>query len=344
METGWIFRRFNANGVKVQFSPPLGVTISHDQGRKVRRTVSGVTLIPDEAEAIDLSQDQVEVIMTRRDDRTDVVTEHRMGIFNFTGSTRNCDAAVNVAGVTSDILHVDLGDNTVRLLRSSEIPRFVPAGTDPTQLAIQILEGAGMKHAIAGSVSALIADTSWQPFTTDSDILEQLDEIGGHRRFWADNDGVIRSVSANIVVTEIIALEDLLPVAKTIAITDNYLSAPNRVVVQDDTAQYPTVGVWDAPSSSPSSAFRRGYVLTQGVSQQWLTGPVHAERIAQTMGEQLSASSLTADILPTWLLDGPRVLSYRNRLWLLSGWSISTDVGSNMSISASEVPLSEGES
>lgn len=344
---GWIFRHYNASNVKFDFHPPLGVTISHDQSRQVRRSISGLTLLPRERvapgrfqrEGIDLSQDQVELILIARNDRSEFGVEHRMGIFNFTEVTIACDAVAEGdagLGVTADLYHVGLGDNTVRLQRSTEVPLAVPGGTNPTSLMIRILGEAGMRSAIASSDGNL-TPTSWPPFTKHADILAQLGEVAGHRRFWADNDGTIRSISANVVDTEVIELEDLGPTDGSISITENYLSSPNRVVVQDDQALYPTIGVWDAPASSPSAASRRGYVLTHGVSQQAINGPVHAQRIAQSIGERFSAATLSANVMPTWILDGPRVLRYRGRLWLLDSWSISTEVGATMSIQATEL-------
>jgi hypothetical protein len=99
------------------------------------------------------------------------------------------------------------------------------------------------------------------------------------------------------------------------------------------------VGVWDAPSTAPNSAATRGWVQTAGVQAQGLSGVVHAQQMAQTIGEQMAARRLAGDIVPTNRLDGPVVLSFDSALWLVNGWSVSTAVGSTMSFDASELIL-----
>jgi hypothetical protein len=134
-------------------------------------------------------------------------------------------------------------------------------------------------------------------------------------------------------------MANLKPIAGSIVITNNYLTAPDRVVVYDQTADSPTVGIWNAPPSSPGSAFQRGYSIAVGVPIQGLAGASQAQDAAQAYGEQQLARSLAVNLAPesVVLFDGPNIISYLGTSWLVRSWSISTQPGSMLSLTAAEV-------
>jgi hypothetical protein len=312
---------------------------THDQNRSVRRAISGFRLLPSEAAKVDLARDAVYAFLEVNGE------SYPMGVFYFTESSRVKDAIIDDAGNPADIIEVSLADSFIRLQRSDEVPRTALAGTDPSQEMIRYLNETGTPHSITGAAANIFDDVTWSPFTTYEEIVSQLAELAGHRRPWADNYGVIRSVSANVVDSEILSFGagmDIQPIAGTIVVVENYLSAPNRVVVYDDQAAYPIVGSWDAPSSAPNSLLNRGWVLTAGVPQQGLSGPVHAQQVARTIGEQLSARSFSCQIMPTNRLDGPQVVRYLDALWLTESWSVSSAPGSVMSVNFRELLLELG--
>lgn len=331
--TGWTLLSVSPANVATEIKFTNTGQFTHDQSRPVRRAITGFTLLPSEAAKVDLARDSVHAYL-RVDDQT-----YPMGIFYFTESSRAKDAIKDDDGNPADLIHVSLSDQFIKLQRSDEIPRFALSGADPSQEMIRYLSETGIPHSITGAASPISEDVVWQPFTVYEQIVSQLAELAGHRRPWADNYGIIRSVASRVVDSEVIPIEDLEPIDGTIVITDNYLSAPNRVVVYDDQGPYPIVGVWDAPSTAPNSAATRGWVQTAGVQAQGLSGTVHAQQMAQTIGEQMAARRLAGDIIPTNRLDGPVVLSYDGALWLVNGWSVSTAVGSTMSFDASELVL-----
>lgn len=331
--TGWTLLSVSPANVATEVKFTDTGQFTHDQSRPVRRAISGFTLLPSEAAKVDLARDSIHAFL-RVDDQT-----YPMGIFYFTESSRQKNAIKDVDGNPADLIYVSLSDQFIKLQRSDEVPRFALTGADPSQEMIKYLEETDIPHSVTGSVNPIAEDVVWQPFTVYEAIISQLAELAGHRRPWADNYGVIRSVAAQVVDSEIIPLEDLEPIDGTIVITDNYLSAPNRVVVYDDQGEFPVVGTWDAPSSAPNSASTRGWVHTAGVQAQGLSGEVHARQVARTIGEQMAARRLAGDIVPTNRLDGPVVLSYDGALWLVNGWSVSTTVGSTMSFDASELIL-----
>lgn len=312
---------------------------THDQNRSVRRAISGFRLLPSEAAKVDLARDAVYAFLEVNGE------SYPMGVFYFTESSRVKDAIIDDEGNSADIIEVSLADSFIRLMRSDEVPRTALAGADPSQEMIVYLNETGTPHSVTGAAADIYDDVTWSPFTTYEEIVSQLAELAGHRRPWADNYGVIRSVSSNVVDSEILSFGagmDIQPIAGTIVVVENYLSAPNRVVVYDDQAAYPIVGAWDAPSSAPNSLLNRGWVLTAGVPQQGLSGPVHAQQVARTIGEQLSARSFSCQIMPTNRLDGPQVVRYLDALWLTESWSVSSAPGSVMSVNFRELLLEPG--
>lgn len=335
--TGWTLLAVNRANVSQEVKFTDTGQFTHDQSRAVRRAISGFTLLPSEAAKLDLARDSVHAFL-----RVDDVS-YPMGIFYFTESNRQKDAIIGTDGLPTDLIHVSLSDQFIRLQRSDEVPRVALDGADPSQEMIKYIGEAGVPHSVTGSDSNISEDIVWQPFTTYEAIVSQLAELAGHRRPWSDNYGVIRSVASQVVDSEVIPLEDLQPIAGSIVVTENYLSAPNRVVVYDDQSSSPIVGSWDAPASAPNSASNRGWVQTAGVQAQGLSGVVHAQRVARTIGEQMAARRLAGDIVPTNRLDGPVILSWDGALWLVNGWSVSTTVGSVMSFDAGELIIVEGD-
>lgn len=336
-EIGWSFVVRAENGTTQAVYPTVGGTLSQDLSRSVKRNFSGFTFLPSEyAKFSDLARDLLEVTMT-----VDGVA-HAVGSYYASDSSFQPDIVISdQTGEVSDLYHIDFGDVFLLLRRSSEIPNTLRMGGDPSQEMIRLLELANIYHAIANAGAPVVSDITWPPFTPYASILTDLATIARHRSPWADFDGIVRSVAALTVETQIITLESLEPVAGSISITENYLSAANRVAVYDDQADSPTVGIWNAPASAPHSALRRGYVIAVGDARQGLGSLDNALQVAATVGESLTARTLDAAVMPGALpqLDGPIILSYRDALWLCESWSLTTDTGAVLTLSATELVM-----
>lgn len=333
MDISWMFVVQNAAGVRHTINPTMTGSVSQDLGREIRRSLSGLTFLPTEfAKFTDLANDAVYVTLNIDD------VPFPIGIFYAVESNYQPDVVLDSStGEVSDLYHIDFGCGFTRLRRSDEKTRLALRGSDPTQLMVTYANEAGLDNAIAGSFTSFQETTVWGAGTDFEQIISQLAEVAGHRSPWCDNNGVLRSVAALVVDAAIINLEVLGPMANTIVITEQYLSAPNRVVVEDTSAGFPVIGIWEAPATAPHSLFRRGYPLTVIVGQQGLGSAVNAQRVAETIGESLSSRRLSCEILPTTRLDGPVILRYRDSLWLCQNWSLDTGNGALMSIEATEL-------
>lgn len=330
----WFFAARPPGGTAVLVKPIIAGSFDFDSSRVTTRQLTGFSWTPDELNKMDLASDDLLVYVS-----IDGATAVQVATMRASSAIDQKDVLTNPDGTAGDLAHVDFADVFVRLNAASELPFTVAIGTPPDIAMGMIADKAGLDHAFAGSTGPMSSTVSWAPFTTYSSILNDLALQAGHRTPWANRIGVARSVIATVVGTEVIALDDLKPVAGTIQVTNNYLTAPDRVVVSDQSASSAIVGIWNAPASSPASAARRGYSIAVGVSIQGLASASQAEAAATVYGERQLARTLAATIAPesVVLLDGPNIISYLDTNWLVQSWSLSTAPGSTMTLAATEV-------
>lgn len=331
---GWTFwARRQGQHIPIYFS--VGGNYSFDITRDVPRQITGLMLIPSEAAKLNLSSDEIEVWYGDNGNCA------QFGVFRFTEVNHQKDVVLMPNGTASDVTNVAMNDRMVELKRNTGAAHSLAAGADPAQAMQQICDDAGLPAGISGSASPLANPVTWDGSVEDLTRFNNLATLAGHRQPWSNNAGVVRSVPSQVISTDIINLLDLKPEAGTIVITENYLTAPNRVIVNDNSSTIgPIVGQWDAPASAPNSASMRGYVQTSVQEQQGLFGNAHADEVAATIGQSLIARQLDAEILITTILDGPVVLSYDGSIWLLQSWSTSTTPGATMNLTATEILFS----
>lgn len=332
-EIGWLFEVVRPGGSSEILGFSATGTYSYDGDRDVTKTIGGFVLVPEQARKVDLILDRI---------RASLLIDGQalpMGSFVFTTEIIRPDIVLD-RGISADLRNVSLGDLSALLIRNTGEAETLRRGFDPGQEMGRIISSADLPHSVAGSASASLAPVTWDGNTTDLAKVKQLATLAGHRPPWMNNAGVITSVSSQVVETDVIALASLSPVEETITVSNEYLTAPNRVIVIDNTfGQYALRGQWDAPGSAPHSEGNRGYVRTEVVEIQGLGSGAHANDVAATIGEGYTARKLTATILPTHRLDGPEVISYDGALWLLRSWSCGTGAGALMSFEAEELVL-----
>lgn len=306
--------------------------MSFDLTRDVPKTVSGIVVPPDQWAVVDARVDRVRAYISIDG------TNWPMGVFAFSELTKQKNVVLDSAGNTADMVTTGLADRCLLLVRNTGRAETINTGFDPSDEMQRILSNAGIPYSVAASPNLSTDSITWDGNTTDLAKVRQLGTLAGHRPLWMDNNGTIRSVASQVIDTEIIPLADLQPVGASVAITEKYLTAPNRVIVSDNSATgYAIRGQWDAPASAPHSEANRGYVLSDVQELQGLGSGAHAENVAATIGESFTARSLSARIVPTNVLDGPQVLSYDGANWLLSTWEVDLSPGADMAISCEEL-------
>lgn len=365
-EIGWAFRVEKPSGATKDLHFSTTGSYSFELARPITRAISGFMLVPEEFDKVDLVADRVLAFMIIDGVR------YPMGVFRFTEDSRQIDAlkifsttgggagsgvtysnALNystnypysdnalVLGegfLARDIYNVSLADTMTTLVRNDGSAETLRLGFDAGQEMQRILLNAGLDFAVAGSPGPSRNDVTWDGSATDLDKVTQLAALAGHRPPWSDNNGVVRSVQAVVVQTDVIALENLKPTGQSIIITDSFLTAPNRVIVNDNSSiDRSVMGQWDAPATAPHSFAKLGYYRTSIQSVQGLGSQEHAQMVAQAMGEAYSARKLDCQIQPTPALDGPQVIEFEGVQWLVTSWSTSTVANSQMSLSCQEL-------
>lgn len=364
---GWEFFVLHQGGnVEPLYLSTTG-NYTFDLTRPVTRSIDGFILTPEEFAKVNLVKDKVLCYLL-----IDSVV-YPMGVFRFSDSSRQVDVVRGkpsgqsqgygvtygaTAGITygntaipyanpllfkqqyfSDDLHnVALSDIMSDLVRNDGSAETLRTGFDASQEMQRILLKDGLDFVIAGSPSPSRNDVTWDGSSTDLDKITQLAVLAGHRNPWADNTGIVRSVPANTQPVSAIDLDDLKPTAESIIITDAFLTAPNRIIVNDNSSTDLVVqGQWDAPAVAPHSFANLGYYRTSVVDVQGLGSQAHATDVAQALGEQATARRLDCSIKPTNLLDGPVVVSFQGTFWMTVGWSVSTSANNTMSVSFVEL-------
>ena len=314
--------------------PIIGGTLSYDDSRTTTRQLTGFSWIPTEIAKINLSADYLLAYVS-----VDGATPQLVATLRAASSAQQKDVLTNSDGTLGDLSHVDFYDTFVQLNASSEVPFVIQMGVPPDVAMAQVAALAGLNSSFAGSYGILATAVTWAPFTSYATMLSDLAGQAGHRVPWSDPYGVARSVQANTAGVTIIPLATLKPIQGTIVVTDNYLTAPDRVFVYDQSSTDAIIGIWDAPASSPGSAAARGYSIATGVAIQGLSSTSQAVNAAQAYGEQQLARTLSVTLAPEsiLLLDGPNIISYLGANWLVRSWSLATQPGSTLSLVAAEV-------
>lgn len=334
---GWQLRLRNfvdSTGGETTFYPfAESGTLSYDATRDVSKTLSGLTLPPSESVKLtDPARMELELTLVRDD------VEYLMGYYSFLEDTLQKSVVVDADGNTADLRTVSLGDRQARLLRNDGTAQTLLGGFDPSLEMQILLSDSSLPASVSGSVNIAASPVTWDGTATVLSKVKELAELAGHRPPWMDNQGVIRSVQSNLRYGFPTVLEDLEPVSGSIGVSSTYLSAPNRVVVSDNSFPgYTLMGTWEAPASAPHSFFRLGYYRTEVVEIQGLGSSSHAQVVAQTIGERRMARQLDFQCLPTHLLDGPVVISYDGVEWLLQNWSVDMSPGSFMQVTCEEM-------
>jgi hypothetical protein len=365
-EIGWAFEVEKPSGVLRDLHFTTTGSYSFDVTRSVTRAISGFMLVPEEFDKVNLIQDRVNAFLV-----VDGVRK-AIGVFRFTESSQQVEAVkifsragVGVGGgltysnplgysvnypyadsatllregyVPRNLVNISLADTATTLIRNDGSAETLRAGFDASQEMQRICLAAGLEYSISGSQGPSRNDVTWDGSATDLDKVTQLAVLAGHRNPWSDNNGVLRSVQATVVATDVIDLADLKPTGQSIVVTESFLTAPNRVIVNDNSSTTRAIsGQWDAPSSAPHSFAQLGYHRTSIESIQGLGSTDHAQLVAQSIGEAYSARKLDCQIQPTDILDGPQVVFFSGALWLVVGWSVSTAPNSTMSLNCQEL-------
>lgn len=343
-EIGWRFSAVRRDsGQETALYPAVGASLSYDGSRDVSKTLTGIVLLPSEYAKLNPGADEVRVWLI-----VDGM-EYAMGFYRATESSVQRAVILDPdTGTAADIRVLGFGDRLAALIRSEGVPQNIQGGFDPIVELQNLLINTEIPFSLEGSTSPAGETIVWDGATTLLEKSTQLAQLAGHRQPWMNNDGVMRSIVAEVLDPldpDIIDFDTLTVEGGSIVITENYLTAPNAVVVAGNSGSLlsPAVGRWDAPAASPNSFSNRGFRYTQIEERQGVRDLDHARQIARAIGEKNAARTLDFQCIPTPLLDGPVVLRYDESLWVVQSWSVDTSPGGLMRVTAEELTAEEND-
>jgi hypothetical protein len=307
------------------------VTLSHDTTRLVKRTVSGLTLMPSDAVRVNTVRDQIYIRMVTPDGE-----EYPLGMYRFVDNSR-IDASYGQISSTSLADEMWIIDQP---LSKSFSAAAIPPDKygEPVDNAAQRLL-AGFKLKIKFESTSYKSLGSWQAGTSRAQALGELARDGAYWPPWFDNDGVLRLVQSFDPALRLATFDwdDVHCVVRdTVVYTDNLIDAPNRFIVisnadtQSDVGSRPIWGTYDVPASAPHSFANRGFLIVDRRDEQ-VTSSAQAKKLARSTALlEAPFELLEVSTLPNPLHDSYDIIRWDGFNWLETSWSLPLVTGGLM--------------
>lgn len=307
--------------------PVQVVTITNDTGGIIKRTISGLELIPSEAADVNPLRHRVRPYWILSDG-----TEYPMGLFKFVqpnflrfsyGSHLRgsmCDLGVMLEQPTVNTLSFPVGYRVVDAIRDT----IVLAGiTD---------------YAIPSSPLTLAAPKVWPAgdSTTYGKIVAELCVMGLFYDGYFDNNGryqIRASLDPDVNETTLRYLSGGRLVSESMIESNNLMEAPNRYVVLDSAiTESPITGVYDIPDSAPQSFANTGLRIPRFVDIPGIGTGVNAIAAARSayLQDVKAYETVTFAGPPDPRHDTWDLVNYLGTNYLELGWSLKCEPGGEM--------------
>lgn len=263
-------------------SPP---NLSVDTSRAIKRTLTGVVLMPGEIEEIDVVRWSMKLVMLLNDG-----SQWPQGTFRWADVSRpvvsSMDGVVQMGAVCNFVDQLMIVDQ--QLDRSVSYP----PGTNITDAIVALLAELPIEFNVMSS-SAMISPeaeaVSWNIGASRLKIINDLAAMIGYHDLYFNNAGVgILAPMPDPLVVSADVLQ--YPVGQrtffgTATRSTNLLDLPNRfVVVNNGATQVPVFGEYDIPADAPHSFENRGFFVTQVEQFQGIASSADATYAAQSLG------------------------------------------------------------
>jgi hypothetical protein len=239
-------------------------TINNDTSRAIKRTLQGVTLLPDEEADVDTITNKLQPVWLLEDD-----SEWPLGIFMWGDATRT-------RGTYGLNMSATLVDQSFMV--DQKIPEsvsYVPGDRIDVALEAQAVL-AGIDDVSVTPSTASIGGTgaTWPAGDSRLKVMTDLCALAGYFDPYFDNDGTLicrpavdpSTVDITLDYPEGAAASGRIIVA-TMSESDDLLTAPNRYIATSNAATASEVlAQFDIPADAPNSIERRGFVIPEMVS------------------------------------------------------------------------------
>lgn len=318
--------------------------LSHDTTRSIKRQLN-LALGRDDSAAVDTIHDRVLISMVLPSGVT-----YPLGRYMFTDNTRTLYSS----GVLASMNLMDEG-----FILDQPITSAVGNGNVTGRVFNATLFTVREQiHKLCTDVGldtvfddcGIFSLGAWPIGTHRAQVIEDLAVQGGYFSPWLSHDGRVHMVlafePAQVPPDFDFDANDVV-YAGNISLTNDLLTAPNRVVVVSNTpsvGQNPAsgtntqpstispviIGAYDIPASAPHSQQNRGFVIAD-VRQMSVTSLQQAQLAATTIGiKQTIYERAVVTTPPDPRFDSYDVVRWRGANWLELGWSMQLIEGGTM--------------
>ncbi len=301
--------------------PLRNASLTHDTTRVIKRQLSLDFGTVDTA-VINTLTDRVRVLMTFPNG-----SEYPMGVYMFTDASRQKFTSGSLGNMAL---------NDEMFLVDQEIEQGINGvGINVTSVIARVLRG--LPISFTAEATTFQSAEAWGMGTHRGQILESLSVSGDYFSPWFGNDGdlhFIRSFDPSSRIPDFDFDTHGRVIREPIIMTDDLLTAPNRIIVISNTAtesDVPAVGVFDVPHTAPHSVAQRGFVIAKVFDLQ-IQGSTQAQAVAEGIGQRLTIfERVTLTTPPDPRHDSYNVIRWDGSLWLELAWSMSLLEGGTMS-------------
>ena len=308
----------------VRDSPPR---VNNDTRRTIKRSLSGMTLTPVDAAAVNPFTDRIRPRWVIAGDSA----VYPLGVFLFA----DANELVRSSGATLDAELVDqmfIVDQPI--LSTVSYPIGQPLDTAIADLASTV--SVPLVQVDASGLT-LQRPATWPGGTSLYRILADLCVLAGFLPPYFDSTGTLRCVQAPDpgTATATRSYPAGSPIIDpSIVRTDELLTAPNLWVIVDTGATAgPIVGTYELPAAAPHSFFHRGFYVTSYTEQQGLFSAAAADAAAQALAvtDPHGVERASFDTVCDPRHDTFDVVDYGGRRWLEEAWSVACVAGASQS-------------
>ena len=265
-----------------------GASISNNINRKVKRSLTGLTLPPAVTAMVNTLTDRVKPWMVMQDGTT-----WPLGVFLFADATREegLYSSVDLASVGEGFTTKgSLLDQTVIFDQPTRGVTFAAPGDSVHTMMVQQVEANGVtEHSIEATDVTVSEWMVWKPDATRLEVINDLAAMAGFYSLYFDNTGVavLRSVpSMGSVEPTLVYGPGRNVIAGTISESDDIADALNvYLVVNTGMGGGPIWGEWKVPADAPHSEANRGRAVVKKHDVQGVADNAQAARMAKSLGQ-----------------------------------------------------------
>lgn len=241
--------------------------MSVDTSRAVKRTLTGIALLPGDVDLVDVIKNRVMVTMILDDG-----SEWPQGVFLFSDVSRIM--FTSNMGTRVDIGAMSLVDQLLIVDQQVSISVSYKPGKLVTDAITELLEVLPINFTIDPAGTTLSEAVSWAAGTSRLRIVNELAAMLGYHDLFFDNDGMgqLHLVPDPNTSSDFLSYPSgVRTYLGSVTRSTDLLELPNRfAVVNNGSEQTPVYARYDLPDDAPHSIANRGFVIphvetTQGI-------------------------------------------------------------------------------